>query len=765
MLDLNSLQSKLVEENKNINILASTFGDQIRWTNWRQEMVDGKPTKVPYSISGRKASITNLSTLSNYAEAVKTSSKVGIVFLPDQLLLGVDIDHCLENGEIVHADKEKILQFIKEANSYVEISPSGTGLHIILSLAAPLQLVAHRKGPFEAYTSGRYFTVTNKPFSEAREVRIVAPEEAIRLLSILGYPWGKKEKQQNPASLVIISILDDETVLEKMFVSKNGDKIKALYNGDISEYGDDDSAADLALCAHFAYWTGRNSEQMGRLWLNSPLGAREKTQNRKDYRERTINKAIEGCKEIFSPIMKEGKIGKSEFDFLLSSEDIRSEIKDAFYEKDKKPAIFILAKYLIQKYYVKSTKGIRREVFIYQDGVYVPGEDFLRMEIRKFLEEICSINFIREITETIKDFTIVDRNEFKVDLNLINLKNGIFDIRTKKLIPHDPKYLFFTKIPVNYDPNVDCPVIKKYLSEVLDEEQILIIQEWFGYALYREYFIKKALICVGEGDTGKSTLIRLFNALLGKNNISGVSLQSISSDKFSGSNLYNKHINLYDDLSFKDINDNGGFKIATGGGVMTGEKKFGDQFVFINYSKLTFACNKIPDVKESSDDAYFSRWIVIFFNVVIDPDNQDRQLVHKMTTEEELSGLLNFALEGLERLLKNQKFSYDKNVNEIKTEMLRSASSTARFAFDGIEEATGEWVSKEDLYQAYKEYTHNNKIPVVSPKAFGGKLPMLAPYIIDFKPKDPTNEKKQITAWRNVKLKNTKLEDFSEEEL
>src|SRR5581483_2839033 len=75
--------------------------------------------------------------------------------------------------------------------------------------------------------------------------------------------------------------------------------IQALYNGDISSHNNDDSSADMALCFHLAFWTGKNYQQMERLWLTSPLGTREKTQKRQDYRARTITNAISQCTEVY----------------------------------------------------------------------------------------------------------------------------------------------------------------------------------------------------------------------------------------------------------------------------------------------------------------------------------------------------------------------------------------------------------------------------------------------------------------------------------
>ena len=738
------------------NPLLKKFKDEKIWVNWKLLKVKGKATKIPYATTGRKASSTDPATWSTYEEAKEASANVGIIFRPDKLLLGCDIDHCLVDGEIVHEQADAITDFLIAADTYTEVSPSNTGLHIFLALDVPFDLVAHKKAPFELYNHGRYFTFTGEVFgSKVRDVRTITPDEATRLLAIIGYPWDKAPSTivtQAPAPSIC---MDDATLIEKMFVSKHGKDIQALYNGDTSAYKNDVSSADMALVSHLAFWSGKNDAQIDRLWLASPLGAREKTQERDEYRVRTIAKAIGKCEEVYTPRLKNGE------GVVVANNDFRQSLENSEDSKQTKAVIFKFAKYLIEKHHVKCLTGRNREIFIYKEGIYVAGEDTLKMEIRETLNDLCTTFHSKEIVEAIKDLTATDRGDFNVDINLINLNNGIFDTKNRELKPHNPQYLFFTKIPVNYNPTADCPVIKKYLSEVLEKEKISLIQEWFGYALYREYFIKKALICVGEGDTGKTTMINLLYSLLGDKNISGVSLQKMSSDKFAAANLYNKHINLYDDLSFKDIQDNGSFKIATGGGYISAEKKFGDQFQFKNYAKLTFACNKIPDVKDSNDEAYFNRWIVIEFNTVIEEENKDKQLGHKMATPEELSGLLNFALEGLDRLLKKQSFSYEKNTHETKSVMMRSGSSIARFAFDNLEEATGDWISKGDMYLAFKNYAHASGIPVTSVNTFGSRLPLCASYIAEFKPKDPKTGE-QITAWRNVRIKTITTDGLEE---
>lgn len=282
-------------------MLKKRYSKEKRWVLFKIESRKGKTTKIPYAITGKLASSTDEKTWSTYDEAerhMKGYDGVGIVFTPAQTLLGIDIDHVVEGNKIL---KEflYIKKFVDEANTYTEVSPSKTGLHLFFELEGPLKLTANRHAPFEAYTSGRYFTVTGKSFGKEKEIRKVSPSEALEILNKIGYPWNKEEATAPGPIAASIRSMSDSDLLEKMFSSKNGAKIEALYNGDLSGSGGNASSADLAFCSHLAFWTGRNPKTIESIWMASPLGSREKTQKRQDYRERTIRAAIKNCKEVY----------------------------------------------------------------------------------------------------------------------------------------------------------------------------------------------------------------------------------------------------------------------------------------------------------------------------------------------------------------------------------------------------------------------------------------------------------------------------------
>ena len=307
-------------ENQNVGkeTLASVFREKRCWVNWKLEERDGKLDKVPKRSNGQgNAKPNDPSTWSTFADvdAIKNHFS-GIGVMLDNKILGIDLDHCIVNGEV----SREVSLFIEKAHTYTEISPSNTGLHVYLCLTEPMTLIRNKSprgvgSDYECYVTGRWFTYSGNPWKESYSIRTVTPEEALKLLEVLGYPWKNDLRVQEGKSSVRKVTLADEDLLGRMFKSKNGEKIKTIYSGDISFYGNDDSSADLALCSYLAFWTAKDADQMERIWLASPLGNREKTQKRRDYRDRVINKAIESCTEVYS-----GDVSNNENDGIFIKE-------------------------------------------------------------------------------------------------------------------------------------------------------------------------------------------------------------------------------------------------------------------------------------------------------------------------------------------------------------------------------------------------------------------------------------------------------------
>jgi P4 family phage/plasmid primase-like protien len=361
------------------------------------------------------------------------------------------------------------------------------------------------------------------------------------------------------------------------------------------------------------------------------------------------------------------------------------------------------------------------------------------------------INIVREIIAQIQRETFTDETKLnEATLNLVCVKNGILNITTKELKPHNSKTIFTQQIPVKYKPDKKCPEILNYLKSVIEVDDLNTFQEMVGHLLIRDYRYKKAFIFAGQKDTGKTTTLKLLINFIGQQNTSSESLHRLTKDKFSGINLYGKLVNFFDDLSAEDINDAGSLKIATGNGYISGERKFGERISFQNYAKLLFACNQIFGLKDrdQDDEAYYGRWIIFFFNNVFEGKKQDKSILNKLISDEELSGFLNWALQGLDRLEEQGQFSYSKTPEEIKLLMQKGSNNLAGFSQDCLTQSDGEWISKETLYIAYCTYVKDKGGQRFTKEKLGRDLPKFAKFILESK-------RDKITGWLNVKLNQT----------
>lgn len=363
------------------------------------------------------------------------------------------------------------------------------------------------------------------------------------------------------------------------------------------------------------------------------------------------------------------------------------------------------------------------EIFVYVDGVYEPfGEQLIRAEARQMLGEEATETRVNEIVAHIRETTYIQPNVFNSPPpNLICVQNGILDIESLTLIPHTHDLIFLNKIPVAWDPQADCPKIKKFLEEVIpDERDRKAFLEYVGYCLYRKMPFHKALMLVGEGENGKSTAINLVKALLGEKNVVSRSLQELCQDRFALADLYGKLANLFYDLPTEALRTTGPFKALVGGDLIKGERKFKQPFFFVNHAKLIFSANQLPKTLDYSD-AFFRRWIIITFPNKF-TDKRDPHILEKLTTPQELSGFLKLAVEHLKELLSRGTFANEECVEKIKDMYIRMSDPVGAFVADCILPNPEFAVEKALLYRLFCEYCRKNKYVPFSDKTFFRRL-------------------------------------------
>lgn len=405
---------------------------------------------------------------------------------------------------------------------------------------------------------------------------------------------------------------------------------------------------------------------------------------------------------------------------------------DVFYTDDNKKmkiSTSSLGTLIYQEHGHFFTMVDNKEIYTYNEQGYYEnsGDAKIRNFTEYYLGAYVKERYKTEVVGWIRDHNYMKREDIKVPLNLINLKNGILNIDTMELIPHSPDFLFFGRLPVNYDPEAKYDKFEKFLNHLSMKENetrekvVNTIQEYLGYCLLRSYPYKNYIVFDGGGDNGKTTLLNIVVALFGSENNTSISLQEINNRPFAKSQLYQKHINVSDDLPRRALKYTGEIKQITGNSPLWADiKNHKKGIYFTNYAKPWYACNELP-ITYDYTDAFFSRMIQItLLNKYLEKGNpdinninvfeRDIDLFETLTTEKSLSGIFNFVLEGLKKLLKNKRFSDDMTTEEKRTLYLRKTNSIHAFIEDEIEIAGEDWgITVDDFFAELIRYCEKNE--------------------------------------------------------
>jgi primase-polymerase (primpol)-like protein/uncharacterized small protein (DUF1192 family) len=298
--------------------IPETLRERDQWVCWREEERDGKPTKIPVTPgAGGFASSTESETWASFEAALEYTETahadgVGFVFTDDDPIVGVDLDDCRdpETGDVDDA----ALDIIERLDSYTEVSPSGTGYHVLIRGELPEG--RNRRGSVELYDTARFFTVTGDHV-ERTPTRVARRQDALTAIhreyvqdterdtaSESEQHDGADDESPTTGAADVDVDLEDEDLLEKARNASNGEKFERLWNGNTVGY-ESQSEADMALCCLLAFWTGGDRTQMDHLFRQSGL-LREKWDevhyaDGSTYGEKTIERAIATTSEFYDP--------------------------------------------------------------------------------------------------------------------------------------------------------------------------------------------------------------------------------------------------------------------------------------------------------------------------------------------------------------------------------------------------------------------------------------------------------------------------------
>lgn len=452
-------------------------------------------------------------------------------------------------------------------------------------------------------------------------------------------------------------------------------------------------------------------------------------------------------KQATAELSKEAGIKKEEY--MQIREELFEMCEDDEGKIDFDKLHFEFSKILITKYTL-FTFNDTDEIFVYSDGIYEFGDKKIMGFIQKVLGKYAKIHRINEILAHVRRQTYKKRADIQEEKNMICLENGVLNLTTLKIEKHSSSYIFFNKIPVHYVEKADCLVIKTFLSEIVASDDIPILQEIAGYTLYKNYFIHKAIMLVGGGANGKSTFINLLKTFLGQENCVSIPLHHLEEDKFALANLYGKFANLFADLPSRALKNTSIFKMLVGEDLIPAEKKFKDKFFFTNYAKQIFSANQVPQSPDDSD-AFFRRWVILNFPNQFLNSKADKTLLSKLTTKEELSGFLNFAIAGLKRVIEQQDFSNTQSVDKIRETYVRLSDSVGAFVMDCVEISPDDYQEKKKIFTAYADYCREKKYPIVSENTFYKELPKQI-RLEDYRPSEKNESGERPRCWKGLKV-------------
>ena len=721
-----------------------------QWVLWRAEQREDKVTKVPYTPTGYKASTTDPSTWSSFAAVLATVGRfdgLGFVFTQHDPYCGCDFDAPLT------PDKWDTVQALA---SYTERSPSGAGLHVIARAALPGPGHNDRDAGREIYDRGRYFTMTGAHV-EGTPTTIEARQAEISAY----YATFKQPEPPSPAPAAAPVDLDDQALQQRMFASRNGAAILRLWHGDTTAHGGDESAADLALCNHLAFWTGADPARMDRLFRQSGL-YREKWNQRartgETYGQGTIRMAIEGTGNTYQaptpdPVLTYAPDQAPAFEFQtdlgnaqrfarLHGDNLRFVQSwgwlywdGARWKTDDTGHVMRMAKSTAlglydeaRAHYAAVDRLVARMQAAADDQAarlkdQVDAETKRAGEAMRWaLKSQARARLEATVALSESELPIPARAEaFDTDPWLLNVANGTIDLKTGALLAHDKGRLLTKLSPVQYDPDAACPLWLSFLDKIFAGNAQLIdyLQRVFGYCLTGLAVEQYLFMLWGAGANGKTTLVKTLLAMLG----SEYSAQAAPELLIASTS---RHPTELADLRGKrfvaSIEVDDGKKLAvsltkllTGGDNVKARFMHQDFFEFVPTHKLFLVANHKPTVT-GTDPAIWRRIRLIPFEVTIPEAERDRELGAKL--EAELPGILAWCVRGL-LAWRKMGLAAPEVVRKATEAYQTESDALASFIDECLVKVDGAEVQAKDLYNAYKTWCDDNGETPVNSTKFG----------------------------------------------
>lgn len=345
------------------------------------------------------------------------------------------------------------------------------------------------------------------------------------------------------------------------------------------------------------------------------------------------------------------------------------------------------------------------DCYRYQDGVYVESSSYVRSLIKDMimLDRFITQDQIMSVYKLLADDYRLQKSSFELNSNtdLINFSNGVWDIKQKKLIPHDSKYLQTLQIPHEvcmYKPFKETRLYDFFKKTRLPREDVQMMLSYMAYCLTLKHGLKTFMVLKGRSNTGKSVLIRFVENLVGAQNTSALSMHELNM-RFYPAQLYGKLLNACADNNSLPLQSIDSLKKITGGDLIMHEKKGKEPFFFTPFCKLLFSFNQMPLQLEEKSDAFYKRMRILSM--------ENELFLNDAYVDDLCTNGVEEIIPYLLSLLPVEKIKSTENSMRLVEELRQDSDSIHAFIKKRCKLGDEEHVLKNDLYIAYVEFCNN----------------------------------------------------------
>lgn len=436
----------------------------------------------------------------------------------------------------------------------------------------------------------------------------------------------------------------------------------------------------------------------------------------KGFTRDEIRKTIEVINDyVFEDPLPETEIGTICRDEAFKPDDVIAE-QVAEAEKRSTFSHISVAEEIVAQHRLIKYNGT---IYEYADNYYQPAE-FLRKYVRETYRGAKN-NQVNEVVSYISDMKEIRRGSIKANPYVINLENTRFNVKTGECLAFDPEVIEFDRIPVTYDPSAYCADLDKMLNRVFlgDREVINLFEEMLGAVLLKHSRYQKAFLFCGKGSNGKSTILDLIKTFLGSGNYATLSLEEVTG-RFNKILLEHKLANIGDDIDNVTIKDTGTLKKMIAGNAITVEDKGEKGYTLELYATHIYSANEIPRSFDKTD-GFYRRWLIIPFNAKfsVTDEDYDPMIADKITTPTAISYLLNLAIRGAQRLMRNGRFTEPQSVKDA-LEAYKADNSTV-LSWIEDKDLTSDYFLDNPRDKAYSEFSDWCKVSGIKSGNVTGK--------------------------------------------